>query len=79
MRLRRAVSSISSGRACRVVEFRGHQVKNLFRIQEEVLDSALLIAMCPFLAAGHKSTAPLPMMVVVMVQVCESAEHRNGV
>jgi hypothetical protein len=48
-------------------------------IQEEVLDSALLIAMCPFLSAGHKSTAPLPMMVVVMVQVCESAGHRLGV
>jgi hypothetical protein len=43
--------------------------------QEEVLDVALLLAMCPFLAAGHKQTAPLPLVVVVMVQMRASAGH----
>jgi hypothetical protein len=44
--------------------------------QEEVLD-VLLIAMCPFLSAGHNGPAPLPLVVVVMVPVCESAEHQE--
>jgi hypothetical protein len=47
--------------------------------QEEVLDGLLLIAMCPFLSAGHNGPAPLPLVVVVMVPVCESAEHQGGV
>lgn len=31
--------------------------------------------MCPFLSAGHNGPAPLPLVVVVMVPMCESAEH----
>ncbi|HEV7766429.1 MAG TPA: hypothetical protein VGQ76_15605 [Thermoanaerobaculia bacterium] len=81
MHLRRAVSSMRSGRA--PVGYPNFvvaiKVKNLFPHQEEVLDSALLIAMCPFLSAGHTQPAPLPLMVVVMVVLCGNAEHRQGV
>jgi hypothetical protein len=55
------------------------KVKNPFPHQEEVLDSVLLIAKCPFLSAGHNGPAPLPLVVVVvMVPLRESAGHQGA-
>src|SRR5215212_8910514 len=75
MRLRRAVSSISSGRAPVGYRVLPIKPKTSSRDQEEVLDSrAACRAPLPF-RRGADSTAPLPMMVVVMVPVRAGDVH----
>jgi hypothetical protein len=68
MRRRRAVSSIRSGRApVGYLNSVAIKAKNPFPHQEEVFDFSAAHRLRPFLSAGHKPGAPLPLVVEMVV------------